>query len=229
LGVIWFLCSGICHQLADHSLHFQGRALPLCARCTGLFVAFALTMLWYWLAGRSRHAGMPRGAVLAASGLLLAGWALDGVNSLGQMLSGGPWLYAPGNGLRLVTGLVAGVALATLFWPVMQWSLWADAVDEPATRSLRDLTGPLGLAALVGALMWFLPSAPYVVWLVVVFSSAVLTFASANGVLALLVLGGEGRVYHSVQAIPYWLVGVVAFALETGAVALIRQLLLANL
>ena len=229
MGVIWFLCSGICHQLADHSLHFEGQALPLCARCTGLFVAFALTMLWYWLARRSRHAGMPRGAVLAASVLLLAVWALDGVNSLGQMLSGGAWLYAPSNAMRLITGLAAGVALATLFWPVMQWSLWADAVDEPATRSLRDLTGPLGLAALVGALMWFLPSAPYVVWLVVVFSSAVLTFASANGVLTLLILNREGRLYRPHQAIPYWLVGVAAFALETGAVALIRQLLLANL
>jgi len=229
LGVIWFLCSGICHQLADHSLHFEGQALPLCARCTGLFVAFALTMLWYWLARRSRHAGMPRGAVLAASGLLLAGWALDGVNSLGQMLSGGAWLYAPSNAMRLITGLAAGVALATLFWPVMQWALWADADDEPATRSLRYLLGPLAVAALVGALMWFLPSAPYALWLVAAFGSVVLTFAAANGVLALLILGSEGRMYQSVQAIPYWLAGVVAFALETGAVALIRQLLLANL
>ena len=229
MGIVWFLCSGICHQMADHSLHFQGQALPLCARCTGLFVAFALSMLWYRLAGRSRHGGMPRGGALATSALLLAVWALDGANSLGHMLSGGGWLYAPSNALRLITGLAAGVALATFFWPVMQWSLWADADDEPATRSLTDLLGPLGVVCLTGALMWFLPLAPYALWLVVAFGSVVLTFAAANGVLALLVLGREGRLSHPLEAVPYWLPGVAAFALETGTVALLRRLLLASL
>jgi hypothetical protein len=74
---------------------------------------------------------------------------LDGINStLAEF--GLPYLYTPSNPLRLLTGLLSGIAIA----PVMVWLLGAFALPrtersrEPVIRSLRELVLPLALGFL---------------------------------------------------------------------------------
>lgn len=55
----------VCHQLPDRSFHLWGAQLPVCARCTGLYVGAALGLA-AWVATARRRGGWPREAALAA-------------------------------------------------------------------------------------------------------------------------------------------------------------------
>ncbi|NLV74077.1 MAG: DUF2085 domain-containing protein [Chloroflexi bacterium] len=109
-----WLLSGICHQMSHHSLQVTGGALPLCARCTGMYLAanWGIVVL-VGILRRGRMA-LPRGATAAVLAAMLALWALDGLNSAWEYLSGGGLLYTPSNTLRWLTGAMAGSALLCL-------------------------------------------------------------------------------------------------------------------
>jgi uncharacterized membrane protein len=58
----------VCHQLPDRSYFIAGHKLAVCARCTGLYFGFALTLLAYPLLRSLRSTGLParRWLILAA-------------------------------------------------------------------------------------------------------------------------------------------------------------------
>ena len=47
----------ICHQRAARSFHLAGVQLPVCGRCTGLYLSGALGALLGWAASRRPHGG----------------------------------------------------------------------------------------------------------------------------------------------------------------------------
>jgi hypothetical protein len=49
----------VCHQRADRSFHVGGTQLPVCARCTGLYLSAALGVLVVWSRRRSLKAAPP--------------------------------------------------------------------------------------------------------------------------------------------------------------------------
>lgn len=46
----------VCHQRADRSFHLAGAQLPVCARCTGLYLSASLGILFAWSRRRSLRA-----------------------------------------------------------------------------------------------------------------------------------------------------------------------------
>lgn len=44
----------VCHQLPDRSFFLAGRQLPVCARCTGLYLGVAAGLLGWFLVRRMR-------------------------------------------------------------------------------------------------------------------------------------------------------------------------------
>ena len=74
LAFVYATGSVICHQLPERSFFLDGRQLPVCARCTGLYLSGAAGILgWFtWKAARGwrRFVVPPRAAlaiVIAAS------------------------------------------------------------------------------------------------------------------------------------------------------------------
>ena len=68
IAFVYAAGSLICHQLPDRSFFLDGRQLPLCARCTGLYLAGAAGGLgWYvWKAARGwRRFNVPPRVALA--------------------------------------------------------------------------------------------------------------------------------------------------------------------
>ena len=67
LAFVYAAGAVICHQLAERSFFLDGRQLPVCARCTGLYLSGAAGVLgWFlWKAARGwrRSAVPPRGAL----------------------------------------------------------------------------------------------------------------------------------------------------------------------
>src|SRR3990170_8977714 len=80
----------VCHRIDLRSFHLGERALPLCARCTGIYLGAMVTLAVFPLAGRGRSASFPGKAILAAFAVFGAGFAVDGINSYLSLFPGLP-------------------------------------------------------------------------------------------------------------------------------------------
>ena len=69
----YWLGAIVCHQRPERSFHLAGAQMPVCARCTGLYVSGALGVVFAWWRGRSAGAG----AVLVVAGAARAGRGAD--------------------------------------------------------------------------------------------------------------------------------------------------------
>lgn len=76
-------------------------------------------------------------------------WAIDGLNSVASLFPSAPSLYQPSNTLRMITGTLIGVALATLIYPVFNQSMWREWKPVPVLQSMGELTFLLVLAAVL--------------------------------------------------------------------------------
>jgi len=80
-----------CHQIAERSFFIRGRQFPVCARCTGMFLGYAVfgTTAWIYI---------PRVYISAAfMALMLLDWALQRFG-----------IAESTNMRRLVTGILCG-------------------------------------------------------------------------------------------------------------------------
>jgi uncharacterized membrane protein len=133
-----WLDSGICAQMPTHSFYPGGEELPLCARNTGIYLGFIVTLLTLYATGRGRAQRLPPWpiVVVLVSGVGIL--ALDGFNSFFLDL-GLPHLYQPHNLIRLATGLVTGLALATLSLPAMNRLFWLTYDEQRSISSWTTL------------------------------------------------------------------------------------------
>jgi uncharacterized membrane protein len=129
----------VCHRIASRSFHIHEHQLPLCARCTGEFMAAALTLICQ-MAFRGKRSSLPSRPMVAVLVLFAAAFIIDGSNSYLYLLkqtseaafAGIPNLYIPNNTLRLLTGSGMGIALAAVLFPIINQTLWLEPDPRPA-------------------------------------------------------------------------------------------------
>jgi uncharacterized membrane protein len=94
----------VCHQIPERSFHLAATALPVCARCTGIYMgaAAAALMLPSFSAARRREILSHARGVLVAAAIPTAATLLY------------EWTTAetPGNWVRAAAGAVLGAAVA---------------------------------------------------------------------------------------------------------------------
>ena len=88
----------MCHGKVERSLELFGVPMPICARCTGIYVGLLTGLLAFWLIPILSEKVMRMTAFAALLPL-----AIDG-------LTQATGLRESTNGLRIATGLVAGLA-----------------------------------------------------------------------------------------------------------------------
>ncbi|HEX6543019.1 MAG TPA: DUF2085 domain-containing protein [Ktedonobacterales bacterium] len=186
------LDGGVCAQLPGHSFFPDGDQLPLCARCTGMYLGFATTFLYLAATRRLRASRLPGPLVLLILGLAVLLMAVDGFNSLFLDL-GLPHLYQPMNWLRLLTGLGTGTAMAAVIIPVASGLIWRN--EE--RRSSFDSPGQLALMVPLLTIDYLvvISVAPFVLYPVALLSSAglLLALTLVNLVFALGLTNQIGR------------------------------------
>lgn len=133
-----WLDSGVCAQVASHSFYPGGERLPLCARNTGIYLGFLVTLTTLYSKGRGRTQVIPRLPLLLTLLIGVVALAVDGINSflLDVHL---PHLYQPNNYLRLATGLAAGLAMALLILPLLNRLFWRGFHEERSLASWQEL------------------------------------------------------------------------------------------
>ncbi len=102
----YWLGSLVCHQRPERSFHLAGAQLPVCARCTGLYVSGALGVVFAWWRGwpsrsarfSSWRVPLVLAALPTAVTLVVEWW----------------WPAATSNAVRAITAVPAGVVAGLL-------------------------------------------------------------------------------------------------------------------
>lgn len=137
----------ICHRIAVRSFHTQDRPLPLCARCTGIYLGVITGLVFLVQRGRGRSSGLPPTNLLLVMALSGAALAFDGLNSYLSLFTFYRPLYQPHNILRLVTGMGFGLAMISVMLPIFNSIAWAAPDSAPALRSFKEMGVIYGIGA----------------------------------------------------------------------------------
>jgi uncharacterized membrane protein len=142
----------VCHRIDARSFHLGGRPLPLCARCSGMYLGALLGLVYQSLVSW-RKGGMPPKRVIIPLAFFVLAFGLDGLNSYLHLFPGAPSLYEPQNWLRLATGSGMGLVMSVALYPVFNQTVWRDWDKRPALPGLRSLGILVALAALLYGLV----------------------------------------------------------------------------
>ncbi len=229
LTLLHWLGYGVCHQIPDRTIHLAGQALPLCARCSGIYLGAVLGFVTILLLGRTRHSALPPTPVLAVLLGFVALMGVDGLNSYLTFFPGLPHLYEPQNVLRLTTGMLHGLALSFIVYPVFSYTFWKETDRQPVLRNLREL----GSLVLCVALLILLVESDldFLLYpLAIVESLGLLAmFSLLNGAIFLLTTGHEGRASRPRDALLPLLAGLLMSLTEIAILDAVRLWLTALL
>ncbi|MBN1440798.1 MAG: DUF2085 domain-containing protein [Anaerolineales bacterium] len=176
----------VCHRIELRSLHLGDRPLPLCARCMGTFLGTIVGALILIAGGRGRSAVWPSRGILFALAVPVLLWGVDGFNSYVSLFPRFPHLYPPSNFLRMTTGTLLGLAMAVVFLPAVNQSLWKSPSAVPVLRNFRELFGYfLAAPILIGLVM---PENPILLYPFALLSVAGILFLLTGVYLSLLLM-----------------------------------------
>ncbi len=149
--------SAVCHQDPAHSFLVYGRQMPLCARCTGMYLGALLSLAFHFQ--RGKLGSLPPRKILIPLGLLFLAFALDGLNSWAASLGLGWKFYETTNLTRLITGTGAGLVIGTVLAPIFNQTAWASWVKASALPNGKKLAVLLAAAAVIILAVYASPQA----------------------------------------------------------------------
>jgi uncharacterized membrane protein len=167
----------VCHRIDARSFHMGDRQLPLCARCSGMYLGAMLGMIFQVVVS-GRRAGMPHWSLWIVLGLFVAAFGIDGINSYLHLFPGAPSLYEPSNLGRLLTGTGMGLVIAFAIYPAFNQTVWRAPDMRPALGSVKPLAIVIGMGLILDWLVWI--DNPFLLF--------IFALVSALGVLVLLTM-----------------------------------------
>jgi uncharacterized membrane protein len=225
LGKTRLVGYAICHQIPERSFHINGQQLPLCARCTGIYLGglagFTLMMVW----GRRRAVGLPPVPITLVFIGFIAALGVDGINSYLSFFPDMPHLYEPKNWLRLTTGTLEGLALSAFVFPILNYTLWRDAVEIPSVRNFKELGMMVVSAGVIIVLV--LLELPILLYPLAILSTlgVLLMLGAINTMIVLALARREGSAQVWQQAVLPAVIGLALAFLEIGGMDTVRTII----
>ena len=213
----------VCHRIPERSFNIGDRQMPMCARCTGLFLG-AMLGLGFQLA-QGRKGKMPPIPVIILFGLLALAWVLDGINSFTMLTPRLPSVYQTQNWTRLVTGTGMGLAISAILLPAFIQTVFKDWRDSSGFGKWYQVMSVIAIAVIVDILILL-----EIPWLQYIFSliSAVSVFVLLTMIysMVLVMLFKRENSYDSIRQLFIPLTGGFIIALiQIGAIDLARYLI----
>jgi uncharacterized membrane protein len=210
----------VCHRIAERSFFMFDRQLPLCSRCTGMYLGAAVGLM-FLLMGK-RHSGFADKKTLFILLGFIVMFAFDSINSFLQLLPNAPHLYTSHNWLRLLTGSGMGVAIPVMLVPIVNGTLWKDSSPEPIISSWKQLVIIVGVTSVLDAT--FLFGNPYILMLFAVLTplTVVAILMLVYCVLWMMLLKKDARLMTLQQSIPWLCIGFTTALLQIGLMDAIR-------
>lgn len=219
-AIMHWLGFGLCHQLAARSFVAGGHQLPVCARDTGIYLGFVISLAIIIALDRGHHrSDAPPAWVIALGviGLLVMVW--DGATSYAG-------LRETTNLIRLVTGVSAGFALPLMVVPILNEQLWARRARGRVLGTPRDGLLWLLAAPLTMALAWWVLPLLGAGYAAVTALAILMTFTAVNLIIVSLVPHFEHRAARFADLWPALLVAAGATIVELALADALRLALL---
>jgi uncharacterized membrane protein len=215
-----WLDSGVCAQIPTHSFYPGGERLPLCSRNTGIYLGFITTLILLYSTGRGRARLVPPRPIIVVLAAGVLALAIDGFNSLALDL-GFPHLYQPHNLLRLGTGLITGLAMASLALPILNQLFWRENNQQSSIPAWKSLL--LFLPILILCFFAVTSQSGIVLYPLALLSTiGILTAISSINLIFIIALSKRGETFEYYrQLLPFF---GLAFALAIGEMLALAQL-----
>ncbi len=213
----------VCHRIDLRSFHMGDRQIPLCARCSGMYLGAMLGLIYQGFMGLKRT-GIPSWKVIVPTSLFALAFIIDGLNSFLSFFPGAPGLYEPNNTLRLVTCTGMGLAIAIVLYPAFNSTVWRMIDPRPALLNLQSFAVLVILA--LGLNVLILLNNPLVLYSLSIISAAgvVVLLTLVYTMVLMMVFKVENRYNHISQTV-YALIGGVTVALiQIGLLDYVRYL-----
>jgi len=130
ISFLYNIGTGVCHQLDERTFHFNGRPLMVCARDTGTYTGFILSLLYWTVINKKIKGGMPPTYGLITASIFIGTLVLDGGTSYLH-------IRETNNQIRLLTGLLAGAGASILIAPCVFSLLYRYSSEEIFTKNKR--------------------------------------------------------------------------------------------
>lgn len=190
----------VCHQLPARSFHLAGQPLPLCARCTGIYLGTLFGIVGMILMRRHHSTELPPTALLLTLLTFTVLMGVDGINSYLSFFPKLPHLYEPQNWLRLTTGTLHGLTMSALVFPIMNGGFWhpSRTRTEPVIKNFRELLPLLMGGGILILIVWW--EQPFLLYPLALLSTlgVMLMLGLVGAMLVLIVTRQEGaaRTWH---------------------------------
>jgi uncharacterized membrane protein len=205
----------VCHRIDTRSFFAGDRQMPLCARCSGMYLGALMGTVYLGTMGK--RAGMPPRKVMAVLAAFVLLFGIDGANSFLHFFPGVTGLYEPQNWLRLITGTGVGLGIAAVLVPVVNGTLWQ---TYDARASLPGLMALVPLLALAGLLdLALLSGLPFLLYPLALLSGAgvFLILSMVYGMVWLMLTRRENTARTWQQVWTPWLAGFLTALVQVGA------------
>jgi uncharacterized membrane protein len=208
----------ICHQIPARTIHINEVPLPLCARCTGIYLGALLAIVGLTVTGRYRNVDLPALPILILLISFIGMLGIDGINSYLSLFPGAPYLYEPQNWLRLTTGTFHGLAMAVIVFPVINGSLWraGSTVNRPVIGNFKELLPYLaGCVVVILLVLW---QQPFLLYPLVILSTGgvLMMLGIVNTMFVLIFTRREGYATHWREIVMPLLMGLAISFLMVG-------------
>jgi uncharacterized membrane protein len=210
----------VCHQIASHTIEIGGKLLPLCARCTGMYLGTLVGLAF--LADGKKRSVRPSLAKIIVLALLFLVFLVDGVNSMLSTFFKVAPLYPPSNLLRLSTGLLMGMILANIILPLWNQTLWKQSNPLPVLTSWKQLALLLLCETVVGVMVWL--KIPLIYYPIAILSTGTifLILIMVYSLLWSILLNKENTLEKFKDGWTFYLLGVICAFAQIGLMDLLR-------
>lgn len=216
----------VCHRIDLRSFHIHDRQLPLCARCSGMYLGALLGLVFYSLTAPRRGGGLPGKLLYVPFALFFLAFGIDGANSYFTLMKETgfplaekiPTLYQPNNTLRLLTGTGMGLTIATAIFPAFNQTFWSNWDSRPILSGWRSL-GLLVVLA-IGIDLLVLTELPFILYPAAILS-AITVLVLLTMIYSLFVIMFVKRENHYSSLLGGWLTLLAGFTIALLQVAII--------
>jgi len=216
--------SAVCHQDSAHSFLAYGQQMPLCARCTGMYLGALLSLAFHFRQGKL--GSLPPRKVLIPLGLLFLAFALDGLNSSAASLGLGWKFYETTNLSRLITGTGAGLVIGAVLAPIFNQTAWASWVRRSVLPDNKTLAVLLAAGAMIVLVVYAGPQVLRYPAAVLSVLGVLVVLGLAYTTLALILLKRENIANSWRDLLLPLLVGMLTAFLQISFFAFLRILFL---
>jgi len=212
--------SAVCHQDPAHSFLVYSQQMPLCARCTGMYLGALLSLAFHFQQGKL--GSLPPRKMVIPLGLLFLAFAVDGLNSWAASLGLGWNFYETTNLTRLVTGTGAGLVIGAVLAPIFNQTAWASWVKASALPNGKKLAVLLAAATVIILAVYAGPQALRYPAAILSVLGVLVVLCLAYTTLALIILKRENIANSWRDLLLPLLVGMLTAFLQISFLAFLR-------